>query len=92
MMDGGNDDFEFHDESEEEYGEPDPVLEEPAFARLMEAYYGPALGHTNLPNDESATQSESVGLEDHLPALEAEARAPLYQGAKCSRYVLTPSS
>jgi hypothetical protein len=76
---------DIHDQHEEEYGEPDPVLEEDAFAELMEAYYGPPLGHTDGPHDGSRTQDETVILDDHLPAFEAAARAPLYEGANCSR-------
>jgi hypothetical protein len=81
---------DIHDQDEEECAEPDPVLEEDAFAQLMEAYYGPSLGHTEGPNDGSHTQDETVRLDDHLPAFEAAARAPLYEGANCSRYICTP--
>ena len=81
---------DIHDQHEEEYGEPDPVLEEDAFAELMEAYYGPSLGHTNNgPNNESGRPDETVGLDDHLPAFEVAARAPLYEGANCSRQIST---
>jgi hypothetical protein len=75
---------EIRDEHEQEFVPPDPVLEEDAFAELMEAYYGPSLGHTNVPNDE--THHESVHPGDHLNDFEADARAPLYEGAQCSRY------
>jgi hypothetical protein len=81
---------DINDQDEEECAEPDPVLEEDAFAQLMEAYYGPSLGHTEGPNDGSHTQDETVRLDDHLPAFEAAARAPLYEGANCSRYICTP--
>ena len=77
------------DEHKEEYEEPNPMLGEDAFAELMEAYYGPSLGHTDGPNVLSSTKNKSIGLDDHLPAFEAEARAPLYEGAQCSRYKCT---
>ena len=77
------------DDHKDEYEEPDPVLGEDAFAELMEAYYGPSLGHTDGANVQNSTQNESIGLDDHLPAFEAEARAPLYEGAQCSRYICT---
>lgn len=76
------------DEDEQGNGELDPVLEENAFAQLMEAYYGPSLGHGDGTNERSAAEDESVRLDDHLPTFEAAARAPLYEGAHCSRYQL----
>ena len=83
---------EIRDEHEQEYVPLDPVLfEEDAFAKLMEAYYGPSLGHTNEPNDEHETHHESPHKSacpcDEVNAFEANACAPLYEGAQCSRYV-----
>ena len=77
------------DEDEEENAEPDPVLEEDAFAQLMEAYYGPLQGNGDGANQNMGAEHESVRLDDHLPTFEAVARAPLYEGAHCSRYQLT---
>ena len=78
---------EIRDEHEQEYVPADPLFEEDAFAELMEAYYGPSLGHTNEPNEEHETHHESVSPDDDVNAFEADARAPLYEGAQCSRCV-----
>ena len=78
---------EIRHEHEQEYVPPDPLFEEDAFAELMEAYYGPPLGHTNEPPNEHETHHKGACPDDDVNAFEHDARAPLYEGAHCSRYV-----
>jgi hypothetical protein len=76
-------------------GDNDPILEEEAFASLMEAHYGPQLQPPNNPDhgpdmERSPLLREVDSTEDddrQLDPLEAEARMPLFEGSTTSRYI-----
>jgi hypothetical protein len=81
--DGGSDGIGQHDDhgvDEDRPNEP-PIIEEDAFAQLMEAHFGV---HSSIEG-ETSTPHENHDNEEWAE-LDSLARTPLYTGATSSRY------